>query len=194
MGIDHFLSTFAFMHSWVDYFLVCNNHENHNNIRFQMWTTIFKCHVVMRSFHDQPERTSKTERWRLYALISPFGCAFVYVMWIHLNNSLASWKMHKIILSIQWKWNAVFWWQCLWPMRLARPSQCESHAFSLSLAPSLSMCVFFNGYHFTQTLPLFGVLYFDTLYCVVYVLSDRECACSRSQGYCCKNILTCTFT
>lgn len=67
------------------------------------------------------------------------------------------------------------------------------HSLFLSL-PFLSMCVFFNGYHFTQTLPLFGVLYFDALYCVVYVLSDRECACSRSQGYCCKNILTCTFT
>lgn len=121
-------------------------------------------------------------------------CICVYVMWIHLNNSLASWKMHKIILSIQWKWNAVFWWQCLWPMRLARPSQCESHAFSLSLSPPFYQCVCFSMDTILHKHYHCLAFCISILYCVVYVLSDRECACSRSQGYCCKNILTCTFT
>lgn len=118
----------------------------------------------------------------LYALILPFGCAFVYVMWIHLNNSLASWKMHKIILSIQWKWNAVFWWQCLWPMRLARPSQCESHAFSLSLSPlSINVCVFQWIPFYTNITIVWRSVFRCTVLCSICTVRPGMCMFKKSR-------------
>lgn len=79
--------------------------------------------------------------------------------------------------------------------------RCDSHdrvnvSLMHSLSPSLSInvCVFQWIPFYTNITIVWRSVFRCTLYCAVYVLSDRECACSRSQGYCCKNILTCTFT
>lgn len=130
-----------------------------------------------------------------YALISPFGCAFVYVIWIHLNNSFGLMKNAQNYTKHSMKMEC----SVLMAMPLAdtthdRVNVSLMHSLSLSSPPFYQCVCFSMDTIFTQTISLCGVLYFDALYCVVYVLSDRECACWRSQGYCCKNILTCTFT